>query len=109
MALDRKTLVEAVGATVVYNALGGDEADNGRKRPKPSRAKTTRLAEQSVSVGTVNINQAPRGDVLRLKHITKARAKCILASRPFEPMEELVGRGLLPGVVLAPHRDRLTV
>jgi hypothetical protein len=45
MALDRKTLVEAVGATVVYNALGGDEADNGRKRPKPSCAKTTRLAE----------------------------------------------------------------
>ena len=34
MALDRKTLVEAVGATVVYNALGGDEADNGRKRPR---------------------------------------------------------------------------
>jgi competence protein ComEA len=97
MGLDRKTLAGAAGAiraAVVYNVLGGDEADNGRKRPKPSSAKT-RLAEQaqSVSVGTVNINQAPRGDLLRLKHIAKARAKRILASRPFKSVEELVSRG----------------
>jgi competence protein ComEA len=96
-------------AAVVYNALGGDEADNGRKWPKPSSAKTTKLAEQAVSVGTVNINQAPRGDLLRLKHIAKARAKRILASRPFKSVEELVSSGLLSDVVLARHRDRLTV
>jgi competence protein ComEA len=95
MELDRKTVVGAIGAAVVYKTLRGDEADNGRKRPKPSSAKTIRLAEQaqSVSVGTVNINQAPRGDLLRLKHIAKARAKRILASRPFKSVEELVSRG----------------
>ena len=118
MDLDRKTVVGAVaavavgaiGAAVAYNTLRADGADNGKKRPKPSSAKT-RLAEQaqSVSVGTVNINQAPRGDLLRLKHIAKARAKRILASRPFKSVEELVSRGLLSEVVLARHRDRLTV
>jgi len=119
MELDRKTLVGAVaavavgaiGAVVAYNTLGDSGADNGRKRPKPSSAKTTRLAEQaqSVSEGTVNINQASRGDLLRLKHIGKARAKRILASRPFKSVEELVSRGLLPEDVLTRHRDRLTV
>jgi hypothetical protein len=89
MGLDRKTLAGAAGAiraAVVYNVLGGDEADNGRKRPKPSSAKT-RLAEQaqSVSVGTVNINQAPRGDLLRLKHIGKGQ------THPGEPPLQVSG------------------
>jgi competence protein ComEA len=118
MELDSKTVVGAVaavavgaiGVAVTYNTLHGNGADNDRKRSKPSSAKT-RLVEQaqSGSVGTVNINQAPCGDVPRLKHIVKARGKCILASRSSESMEELVGRELLPGVVLAPHQDRLTV
>ena len=118
MELDKKTVVGAVaavavgaiGAAVAYNTLRGDGADNDRKRAKPSSAKT-RLAEQaqSGSIGTVNINQAPRDDLLRLKHIGKARAKRILASRPFKSVEELVSRGLLPEDVLARHRDRLTV
>jgi DNA uptake protein ComE-like DNA-binding protein len=116
MELGRKTVVGAVaavavgaiGATVAYNTLRGDAADNDKKRSKPSSAKT-RLAEQAQSIGTVNINQAPRDDLLRLKHIGKARAKRILASRPFKSVEELVSRGLLPEDVLARHRDRLTV
>ena len=116
MELDKKTVVGAVaavavgaiGAAVAYNTLRGDGADNDRKRSKPSSAKT-RLAEQVVSIGTVNINQAPRDDLLRLKHIGKARAKRILASRPFKSVEELVSRGLLPEDVLTRHRDRLTV
>jgi competence protein ComEA len=117
MELDRKTVVGAVatvavgaiGAAVAYNTLRGDGADNDRKRSKPSSAKT-RLAEQAQSGSrTVNINQAPRDDLLRLKHIGKARAKRILASRPFKSVEELVSRGLLPEDVLARHRDRLTV
>jgi hypothetical protein len=56
MELNRKSLVGAVGAVgaaVVYNALGGDEADNGRKRPKPSSAKTTRLAGSVRSRGSL--------------------------------------------------------
>ena len=118
MELDKKTVVGAVaavaigaiGAAVAYNTLRGDGVDNARKPSKPSSAKT-RLAEQaqSVSDGTVNINQASRGDLLRLKHIGKARAKRILASRPFKSVEELVSRGLLSEVVLARHWDRLTV
>jgi competence protein ComEA len=65
MELDRKTLVGAVaavavgaiGAAVAYNTLRGD----GAKRAKPSSAKNRRAEQaQSGSVGTVNINQAPR-------------------------------------------------
>jgi len=118
MELDRKTVVGAVaavavgaiGAAVAYNTLRGDGTDNDRKRAKPSSAKNRWTEQaQSGSVGTVNINQAPRDDLLRLKHIGKARTKRILASRPFKSVEELVSRGLLPEDVLARHRDRLTV
>jgi DNA uptake protein ComE-like DNA-binding protein len=98
--LDRKIVVGAVaavavgaiGAVVAYNTIRGDGADNDRNRSKPPSAKT-RLAEQAVSIATVNINQAPRNDLLRLTHIGKARAKRILASRRFKSAEELVGRG----------------
>jgi hypothetical protein len=104
MQADRKTVVGAVaavavgaiGAAVAYNTLRGDGADNDRKRAKPSSAKNRRAEQaQSGSVGTVNINQAPRDDLLRLKHSGKGQ------THPGEPPLQVGGgtgqQGASPG------------
>ncbi|WP_192499146.1 ComEA family DNA-binding protein [Skermanella pratensis] len=115
MELDKKTVagavaavaVGAIGAAVAYNAFAGDEGNADARQPKQSRPKA-RQAE-AAPTGAIDINQAPPKHLTSLKHIGKARAKRILANRPFRSVDELVSRGLVPEEVLARHRDRLTV
>ncbi|UEM20580.1 helix-hairpin-helix domain-containing protein [Skermanella mucosa] len=113
--MDKKTVagtvaaaaVGAIGAAVAYNALAGGEGNADAKQPKQSRP--TARQEKAAPTGAININQAPPSHLTSLKHIGKARAKRILASRPFRSVDELVSRGLVPEEVLTRHRDRLTV
>lgn len=115
MDLDKKSVVGgiaaaavgAIGAAVAYGALG---TRRGRDSAKALAVKAKRLGSAVLpSSDAVNINKASHHELTGLKHIGKARAKRILAARPFRSVDELVGRGLVPEDVLARHRDRLTV
>ncbi|QQP89141.1 helix-hairpin-helix domain-containing protein [Skermanella sp. TT6] len=118
MELDKKTVagavaavaVGAIGAAVAYTALAGDEGNAEAGQPKQPRPEAKPAGQdEAAPTGAININQAPPSHLTTLKHIGKARAKRILANRPFRSVDELVSRGLVPEEVLARHRDRLTV
>lgn len=118
MDLDKKTVaggiaaaaVGAIGAAVAYGVLGGRDARRSGLSPKAVAAKARRDGSAETPAGeTLNINKASHHELTGLKHIGKARAKRILAARPFRSVDDLVARGLVPEEVLARHRDRLTV
>lgn len=115
MDLDKKSVVGgiaaaavgAIGAAVAYGALGGRR---GGMSAKGLAAQAKRLGSAIIpSSDSVNINKASHHELMGLKHIGKARAKRILAGRPFRTVDDLVSKGLVPEEVLARHRDRLTV
>ncbi|HYG88480.1 MAG TPA: helix-hairpin-helix domain-containing protein [Azospirillum sp.] len=122
MDIDKKTIagaaaavaVGATGAAAAYVALKGRRAPgNGQEMTaRPSRPKGRGKRKGPVEAppeGPININQAAHRDLMSLKHIGKARAKRILAHRPYKSVDDLVSRKLIPQDVLDEVRDRVAI
>lgn len=112
MDIDKKTLVGGIAAAAV-GAIGAAVAYGTRRGGVSAKALAAKAKRQGAdstgSPDAVNINKASHHELTGLKHIGKARAKRILAARPFRSVDDLVEKGLVPEEVLERHRDRLTV
>ncbi|WP_109119619.1 helix-hairpin-helix domain-containing protein [Azospirillum sp. TSO22-1] len=96
-----------VGAAVTVNAAIGPK--KGRTARKVTKALDTAAGVTAAAVALVNLNRADPDALASLKGIGPKRAQKIVESRPFQAVDDLTARKLLPKKAVDELRDRLSV
>lgn len=82
------------------------EAAGTAARPAPKRAAK---ADGEPAEGAVNINSAPKDELMSLPGIGEARADAIIKARPFAAASDLVDKKVLPASVAEGLKGRIAV
>ncbi|HYH40195.1 MAG TPA: helix-hairpin-helix domain-containing protein [Azospirillum sp.] len=96
-----------VGAAVTVNAAVGPK--KGKTAKKVTKALDAAAGVTAAAVALVDLNRAGPEALASLKGIGPKRAQKIVESRPFQAVDDLANRKLLPKTAVDALRDRLSV
>ena len=78
-------------------------------RPSPAATSSAPATAPAAAARRVDINSAPAAQLDSLPGIGPARAKAIIAGRPYTEMKDLETKNVLPAGVLSGIRDRVAL
>lgn len=98
-----------VGAAVTVHGAVNAGKKKGKTVKQIGRALDVAAGVTAAAVALVDLNRATPDALSSLKHIGPRRAQKIVEARPFQAVDELVARKLLPRKAVDELREKLSV
>ncbi len=109
MRFTKLAVTTLFGAALALPALAQTPAAPAPAKPAMTMTAPAKPATPAVATTPINLNTATPEQLDTLPGIAKARAKKIVAARPFKSVDELSSKKVIPHSVYDKIKDKVTI